>query len=427
MQSPEATAVWLIVVFVVGYAAIAFEHKLGVNKAATALAMAVALWGLILYPGSSHGGEEAAQDVIVHLASSSQIIFFLLAAMTLVEVIDAHGAFRIVTDQIRTQSRKLVLIVIGLFTFFLSSVLDNLTTTIIMVSLLRRLFPDREQRLPIGCLVVIAANAGGAWTPIGDVTTTMLWIGGQVSTYGLISELFLPSFACLVVAIVLFMFQGDGTPMSRGSDDGSTTTTKRRGARRVLGLGLSAFIMVPVLKAVLHVPPFLGMALGLSLMWVLTDLLHRHAEEGDHVRVPHALSRVDVSSAFFFLGILMAVSALESAGVLADLAGRLGQHVQNPATLAGLLGLVSAVIDNVPLVAATMSMYPLSEFPIDDPLWSLIAFCAGTGGSILIIGSAAGVALMGMEKVSFGWYLRHAAPVALVAYAAGLAVRVMLG
>ena len=425
MQSPETLAAWLIGVFVAGYAAIAFEHKLGVNKAATALAMATALWALILQPGSPHA-EEAARDLAGHLASSSQIIFFLLAAMTLVEVIDAHGAFRIVTDPIRTRSQRGVLVLIGLITFFLSAVLDNLTTTLIMVSLLKRLIPEREERLLLGGLVVIAANAGGAWTPIGDVTTTMLWIGGQVTTGGLIGTLFLPSFACLLAALLLFGFRLNGSLPSRGGADGDVTKTMRRGARRVLGLGLGAILLVPVLKAVWHVPPFLGMALGLSLIWVLTDLLHRD-DGSEQVRVPHALSRVDVSGAFFFLGILLAVSALESSGVLGEFAQTLGERIDNPVTLAGLLGLVSAVIDNVPLVAAAMSMYPLAVHPTDDPLWSLIAYCAGTGGSILIVGSAAGVALMGMERVGFGWYLRNAAPVALFAYLAGLGVRVLMG
>jgi NhaD family Na+/H+ antiporter len=425
MQSPESLAVWLIGIFVAGYLAIAFEHKLGVNKAATALAMATALWALILQPGSPFAAR-AAEALPGHLSSSSQIIFFLLAAMTLVEVIDAHGAFRIVTDPIRTRSQRGVLVLIGTITFFLSAVLDNLTTTIIMVSLLKRMVPEREQRVLLGCLVVIAANAGGAWTPIGDVTTTMLWIGGQVTTSGLVRELFLPSLACLATALLLFGVRLNGSLPSQATAEAEVTRTTRRGARRVLGFGLGAILLVPVLKAVWHLPPFLGMVLGLALIWVLTDVIHRE-EKLANVRVPHALSRVDVSGAFFFLGILLAVSALETSGVLDDLARQLGQRIHNPVTLAGLLGLVSAVIDNVPLVAAAMSMYPLALHPTDDSLWSLIAYCAGTGGSILIIGSAAGVALMGMERISFAWYLRHAAPVALAAYVVGLGVRVLIG
>ncbi|HET8939577.1 MAG TPA: sodium:proton antiporter NhaD [Polyangiales bacterium] len=409
--------------FVIGYVCIAFEHKLGINKAATAVGMAALLWALLLFGSDDH---HHTLDVLTeHLAETSQIIFFLLGAMTLVEVIDAHGAFRVVTDQISVKSRRGLLLVVGVLTFFMSSVLDNLTTTIVMVSLLRRMISDVEERMLFCSLVVIAANAGGAWTPIGDVTTTMLWIGGQITSIGIMKSLFIPSFACLLgsMAIVALPLKG-----ARGPDphDGHPSAALRRGARRVLALGLLAFIMVPVLKSVLHLPPFLGICVGLSLMWVLTDLLHRDDEEAHHVRVPHALSRVDVSSAFFFLGILLAVGALQTAGQLTIMAHGLASLTTSAPVVTGLLGVASAIIDNVPLVAAIMRMYPLTQYAVDDPFWSLVAYCAGTGGSLLIIGSAAGVALMGMEQITFGWYLRRAAPAAAVGYVLGLAVAVVL-
>lgn len=408
--------------FVLGYAAIAFEHKLGINKAASAVGTAALLWGVLLGDGQL-ATERATDQLLEHLADTSQVIFFLLGAMTLVEVIDAHGAFRIVTDRVRTRRRRSVLVIVGLLTFFMSSVLDNLTTTIVMVSVLRRMVDHESDRLKLTSLVVIAANAGGAWTPIGDVTTTMLWIGGQVTTPGVVSALFIPSLASLFVAMALFAIplRGEFPARATGTD---SDEGRQRGARRVLSLGLCAFLLVPVLKATLHIPPFLGIGFGLSALWVLTDVMHREADNPT-VQVPHALSRIDVAGAFFFLGILLAVGALQTAGILAELAVELDHIFHRPAALASVIGLASAVVDNVPLVAATMRMYPLSQYAVDQPFWDLIAYCAGTGGSILIIGSAAGVALMGMERVTFGSYIRTATPIALISYFAGLAVLVM--
>ena len=414
----------MVAVFVTGYACIAFEHTLGVNKAAVAIGMAALLWSMLLGFGADphHLGEA----LIEQLSETSQIIFFLLGAMTLVEVIDAHGAFRVVTDRIRTRSIRGLLLAVGLLAFFMSSVLDNLTTTIVMVSLLRRMVPDREQRNLLGGFVVVAANAGGAWTPIGDVTTTMLWIGGQISTVGIMTKLVLPSFLSLVAAMAILSLGLKGDISGVASQEAEATEGMRHGAKRVLALGLAAFLLVPVLKSFLHIPPFLGIGFGLSMMWILTDLLHRDGHPGDHVRVPHALSRVDVASAFFFLGILLAVGALQTVGILGDLAKELARVTSHEPTIAAIIGIVSAIVDNVPLVAATMKMYPLSQVPLDDNLWSLIAYCAGTGGSLLIIGSAAGVALMGMEHITFGWYMRRITPAAMVAYFVGLAAAVWL-
>ena len=412
----------MLVVFVVGYLCIALEHTLGVNKAATAVGMAAALWSMLLIAATDSA--HIAQVLTEHLAETSQIIFFLLGAMTLVEVIDAHGAFRVVTDQIRVRSRRGLLFALGILTFFMSSVLDNLTTTIVMVSLLRRLIPDHDERLRFGGFIVIAANAGGAWTPIGDVTTTMLWIGGQVTTGGVIRKLVLPSLVCLFGAMAVLALSLKGAPA--GSDRPESSPAMRRGARRVLVLGLSAFLMVPVLKSALHLPPFLGICAGLSVMWVTTDILHRHDEEAGPVRVPHALSRVDVSSAFFFLGILLAVGALQTAGQLSVLARGLASLTSSERLVAALLGVASAIVDNVPLVAAIMRMYTMTQFPTDSEFWALTAYCAGTGGSLLIIGSAAGVALMGMEKITFGWYLRYIAPAAFAGYVLGLLATVLV-
>jgi Na+/H+ antiporter NhaD/arsenite permease-like protein len=413
----ELSSQSILLVFVIGYLCIAFEHKLGVNKAAVAVGMAAVLWAMLLFgAGDSHHLLEVLTE---HLAETSQVIFFLLGAMTLVEVIDAHGAFRVVTDRINVRSRRGLLVMVGLLTFFMSAVLDNLTTTIVMVSLLRRMIPDHEERLMFASLVVIAANAGGAWTPIGDVTTTMLWIGGQITSVGVIKALFIPSFVCLLGSLAIIAIPLKGNRASE-APEGQASRALRRGARRVLTLGLAAFLMVPVLKSVLHLPPFLGICVGLSAMWALTDLLHQNDEEGGPVRVPHALSRVDVSSAFFFLGILLAVGALQTAGELTKMAAGLASITTSEPVVAGVLGVASAVIDNVPLVAAIMRMYPLSQYPVDHSFWSLIAYCAGTGGSLLIIGSAAGVALMGMEHITFGWYLRRAAPAAGVGYLLGL-------
>lgn len=408
----------MLVVFVIGYASIALEHKLGINKAATAVGMAAVLWALVL--GNASDAHHALEALAEHLSETSQIIFFLLGAMTLVEVIDAHGAFRVMTDQIRVRERRSLLLALGILTFFMSAVLDNLTSTIVMVSLLRRMIRDRQERLLFGGFVVIAANAGGAWTPIGDVTTTMLWIGGQVTTGGILGALIIPSLVCLLasMAVLALPMKSQAAHVIDHSDE--SNKAMRRGARRVLTLGLFAFLLVPILKSTLHLPPFLGICVGLSMMWMLTDFLHRDDEDGTHVRVPHALSRVDVSSAFFFLGILLAVGALQTTGQLAAMAKGLAALTSNEAIVAGLIGIASAVVDNVPLVAAVMNMYPLSQYPVNAQFWELIAYCAGTGGSLLIIGSAAGVALMGMEHVSFGWYLRRITPAALVGYGAGL-------
>ena len=417
MEGLASTHFIMIAAFLIGYAFIVFEHRLHVNKGAAALLLAGALWSLY-FTGVATDLHEATHALEVHLAEVSQIVFFLIGAMTLVEVIDSHGSFRLVTDQIRTRSKIRIMWLLAVMAFFMSALLDNLTTTIVMVSLLRRILPSRDNRMLLGSMVVVAANAGGAWTPMGDVTTTMLWIGGQVTTLGVMSALLVPSIVTMVVAVLLLSIG------QRGHYGGEAQVNNQKvevGARRVLSLGIGAFIFVPVFKTITHLPPFVGILIGLGVMWVVTDLMHRKSDEcRAHVKVPHAFTKIDVSGVLFFLGILLAIGALQSAGLLAMLAGGLDRMTSSPEVLAGTIGVLSAIVDNVPLVAAAMAMYPMDLYPVDGRFWDLIAFCAGTGGSILIVGSAAGVALMGMEKIDFVWYFKRISLIAFVAYLAGM-------
>lgn len=407
----------ILVVFVLGYAAIAFEHKLGVNKTAAALLTAVVCWVLLAVQqagvagGSAHGIVERLGH---HMEGTSQIIFFLVGAMTIVQLMETHGAFHIVSDMLKMKDKRVLLWVVSLITFFLSAVLDNLTTAIVMVSLLHRLIDDREDRMIFGSMVIIAANAGGAWTPIGDVTTTMLWIGGRVSSLRIMEMLFIPSLISMVVPLLWFSFKMKGSVAAvERPPEG-----KQVGTKRVFFLGLGALVFVPVFKGITGLPPFVGILFGLGLLWLVTDMTHK--EEREHLKVPHALHKIDMASILFFLGILLAVSALETAGVLRALAAWMDNCFSNKDIIATLLGLLSAIVDNVPLTAATMGMYDVVRFPMDSKLWELLAFAVGTGGSILIIGSAAGVVVMGMEKINFLWYLKRVSLPALVGYLAGV-------
>jgi NhaD family Na+/H+ antiporter len=405
----------IILVFVVGYLAIIFEYNVRINKTASALLMAVLTW-LFVFIAS---GQDIGHDVTVlgeHVNNVSQIIYFLLGAMTLVELIDCHKGFKVITDIIQTSSKRKMLWIIGFVTFFLSAILDNLTTTIVMVSLLRKLVPDRDDRLMLGATIVIAANAGGAWTPIGDVTTTMLWINGNLSTVETMKYLFAPSMATLLVALSCLSFSIKGKfPKNLKKE----SEVAEPGAKLIFYAGIGALVFVPIFKAMTGLPPFMGMLISLGMLWLITDLLHHPYKGREHLRVPQILTRIDISGVLFFLGILLCIGALESIGILSGLANFLDVHVHNLPLIATIIGLVSAVIDNVPLVAATMGMYDLATYPMDDSLWQLIAFCAGTGGSILIIGSAAGVALMGLEKIDFLWYFKKVSWVALLSYFAG--------
>ncbi len=408
----------IILIFVLGYAAIILEQTIKVNKSAVALFMSVAVW-VVYFLYSPLPLKEETEALGHHISGVSQIIFFLLGAMAIVELIDSHHGFKVITDMIRTKSMRVMLWLIGFVTFFLSSILDNLTTTILMVSLLRKMVPDRKDRFLLCCIIVIAANAGGAWTPIGDVTTTMLWIEGQISSFAVMKSLFLPSLVSVLIPMAWYTFQAKGrfhVPAAVAREE------EEPGARIVFWLGIAGLIFVPIFKAWTGLPPFMGVLISLSVLWLVTDGLHHRYDNRSHLRVPHILTKIDISGVLFFLGILLCVSALETAHILPDLAVWLSQHIQNLPVIATLIGIFSAIVDNVPLVAATMGMYSLEQYPMDHTLWLMIAYAAGTGGSLLLIGSSSGVALMGMEKVDFVSYMKKATIPVLIGYLAGMGV-----
>jgi Na+/H+ antiporter NhaD/arsenite permease-like protein len=363
-----------------------------------------------------------------HLASTSEILFFLLGAMTLVELVDAHQGFYFVSRLIKTEKVIKLLWIVGLITFFMSSVLDNLTTAIVMVTLLRKLISNTETRKYFVGIVVIAANAGGAWSPIGDVTTTMLWIGGQLSATGIMQGLFFPSLLSLMVplGIASFVLKKEyiGLPVAQDA----LRPTEERDCKIMLFAGAGSLLGVPVFKTLTHLPPYMGILLALGLVWILSEILHSEKDEQakKHLSVGYALTKIDTSSILFFLGILLAIGGLESFGYLHALSDQLAQTFGDQNLIVTIIGLASSVVDNVPLVAATMGMYSLTDFPMDHQMWEYLAFCAGTGGSILIIGSAAGVAVMGMEKIEFGWYLKKIGLLALLGYFAGAGLYLLL-
>ena len=411
----------LIFIFVLTYAAIAFEHPIQINKSATALIGAGLLWTVYAIAGPDANVVEAALGE--SLMSTAQIVFFLMGAMTIVEVVDAHDGFEVITKRIQTTKLSSLMCLVGFVSFFLSSILDNLTTTIVMVSLMKKLLDKREDRLFFAGMIVIAANAGGAWTPIGDVTTTMLWIGGQVTTVEIMKGLFIPSMINLLVPLAVTawtlrgrMVEAPAREMNHGQIE---TTSFERQLMFFMGLGI--LVAVPAFKTLTHLPPFLGILFGLGLLWLVGDLVHRHKtdEDKEHLTLVSALTRIDMSSILFFVGILLAVASLEHAHILTAVSQWLNDVVGRLDIIVILIGLVSAVVDNVPLVAASMGMYSLAQYPADSFLWEFMAYCAGTGGSILIIGSAAGVAAMGLEKIDFLWYAKKISLLALVGYFGG--------
>lgn len=414
----------IAVIFVLAYAAIALEHPLRINKSATALIGAGLLWAIYAATIGDHA--MVGRQIDESVASTAQIVFFLIGAMTIVEVIDAHDGFEVITSRISTTSQVRLMWLIGFVTFFLSAILDNLTTTIVMVSLIQRLIARRDDRLLFASLIVIAANAGGAWTVIGDVTTTMLWIGGQITPLKIMGSVFLPSLVNLLVPLAFISLLVKGKSIAPPSKDDGVQLVGSYERNLMFYLGLGVLIAVPAFKAVTHLPPFMGVLLGLGIVWLVGEVVHRDKDE--HVRRPltlaHALTRIDMSSIVFFLGILLAVACLEHAGLLSMLARWLEATIGRQDVIVVVLGLLSAVIDNVPLVAATMGMYDLGHYPPDSFLWEFIAYCAGTGGSILIIGSAAGVVAMGLERIEFLWYARRIAIPALAGYLAGAVVYV---
>ena len=407
----------LIAIFVLGYAAIALEHPLNINKAASALLTGVLVW--TVYILASPDKAAVSNDLTEHLGELSGILFFLMGAMTIVELIDAHDGFEVITSRITTNSKRKLLWIICLLTFFLSAMLDNLTTAIVMVTMVRKLIRDTKDRLFFVGLIVIAANAGGAWSPIGDVTTTMLWIGGQI-TNSIILKLILPSLVCLAAPLMLVSFLMKGTVERPAAQSAQLKTTAFK-RNVVFFSGLAVLVFVPIFKTITHLPPYMGILFGLGLLWVITEFLHNGNESQNRklLSVAQALRNIDVPSILFFLGILLAISALESTHLLERLARFMEQQIGNQNLIVIMIGLLSAIVDNVPLVAATMGMYDLSTHPTDSQLWEFIAYCAGTGGSILIIGTAAGVAAMGIEKINFYWYLKNIGWLAALGYLAG--------
>lgn len=411
----------IIAIFIAGYIAIATEHVIKINKAAIALLTGILCWTVyILLAPDMH---KVAGDLSHHLGELSGILFFLLGAMTIVELIDAHDGFEIITSRIRQTDKRKLLWIVAFITFFLSAVLDNLTTTIVTITMLRKLIRDDNERLFFAGIVVIAANAGGAFSPIGDVTTTMLWIGGQITSANIIVKLFFPSLICLIVPLLYLTIKFRGEierPMIEGNSGKPSLSSRHQSI--VFFSGVIILILVPVFKAVTHLPPFMGILGGLGLLWVITELIHGDKDEEDkhNLSVVHALRKIDTPSILFFLGILIAISALQSAGILTGLASWMTSTMHDDNIIVISIGLLSAIVDNVPLVAAVQGMYDQSIYPTDHYFWEFLAYCTGTGGSILIIGSAAGVAAMGMERISFFWYLKRISLLALLGYFAGV-------
>lgn len=413
----------IITIFIIGYAAIAFEHPIHTNKTASALLTGVLCW--VVYIMSSTETDLVTEELYEHLGQISGILFFLLGAMTIVELIDAHDGFDVITSKITTSDQLKLLWIISIITFFLSAVLDNLTTTIVMVSLLRKLISERKARMFFISMVVLAANAGGAWSPIGDVTTTMLWIGGQITSGNLILHLFVPSLVCLIVPLVILSFSMKGKVTKPDVVENTQTEKTTYFERKiVLALGIGALVFVPFFKTITHLPPFMGMLFGLSILWIVTEFIHKNKNDADKdaYSVIQALRKADVPSVLFFLGILVAISALESTHQLRDLAQWMDAKIGNLDIIVLTIGLLSSIVDNVPLVAAGMGMYDMATYPTDHYFWTFLAYCAGVGGSCLIIGSAAGVAAMGMERIDFLWYFKNVSWLALIGYLSGAGI-----
>mgnify|MGYP003499326591 FL=1 len=409
----------MIAIFVIGYAMIALEHPLKINKSATAVLLAAVIWAVfaLFGPGIKDGA------LIHHLGETAEILFFLLGAMTIVEIVDKHDGFSIITDKITTTSKRKLLWIISILTFFMSAVLDNLTTSIVMCALLRKLVGDKNTRWFFAGMVILAANAGGAWSPIGDVTTIMLWIKGNITAGSIILETIIPSLVSLLVpvAIIGMTMKGKLERPEKVESEGTSSVTRKQ-SLLILCMGVGLLLFVPFFKTITHLPPYLGILFGLGILWITTEIMHKNNPTNySRLNVTAIIQKVDVPSVLFFLGILMAVSCLNEAGHLGLLAGALNE-LGNVYVINIVIGVLSSIIDNVPLVAAAMGMYPIEAtgaFMVDGAFWEGLAYCAGTGGSLLIIGSAAGVAVMGMEKIDFIWYLKKISLWALIGYLAG--------
>ena len=435
----------IVVAFVLGYACIATESLLKVNKAAIALLMFVACWTLYMfdpmqyltaihgYTGDLSGMAAAVTSIIQeHLGDTSTTLFFLMGAMTIVEVVDQNGGFNWVRKVMKTKSKRALLWRIAFLTFILSAILDNLTTSIVMIMILRKLITERNDRLIYASLVIIAANSGGAFSPIGDVTTIMLWNKGLITAVGVISEILVPSLVSMVVPAFILQYHLKGElhmPEVKESAETSAGDLTERQRKAVFWIGVGGLMFVPVFKSITHLPPFVGILLVLGVLWTTTELFyshlqHGHDTEGTQKRVTNLLSRVDMSTILFFLGILMAVSCLAEVGVLTAMGDGLNTIFEgNHYLVTGIIGVLSSIVDNVPLVAGCMGMYPVAaagDMAVDGIFWQLLAYCAGVGGSMLIIGSAAGVVVMGLEKITFGWYMKRITWIAFVGYLAGI-------
>jgi len=463
----------MVVVFIIGYIAIALEHPLKIDKASSALILGVLMWVIYILNvesilslnlssawsdylgGSIYADQQLAHpeasfldhmkyfivdsEIIHHFAEISEILFFLLGAMTIVETVDQHNGFSLITDKITTKNKVKLVWILSILAFFMSALLDNLTTTIVMIALLRKLITDQKVRWFFASMIVIAANAGGAWSPIGDVTTIMLWIGGQVTTVNIIQMIIVPSLFNMLFPLAIVSFTLKGSIVHPKPKEEKSHPHTPFESKLMLFMGVGALLFVPIFKTYTHLPPYMGMLFGLGVIWVATDLLHKKkpVEHRRQMSIIGVLRKVDVPTIFFFLGILSAVAALQSAGHLGVLAKYLDEHVHNIYGINTAIGLLSAIVDNVPLTAGAMGMYPvispamlstvaepeyMAHFVQDGAFWELLAYCAGTGGSILIIGSAAGVAAMGLEKIDFIWYMKKISLLALVGYLGGIVI-----
>lgn len=412
--------VGVTLIFITGYLLIIMEHKIKLSRSAIAILTGILCWIVIMFFGNKESSTLALERSI---SESSQIIFFLLGAMAIVELIDLHGGFSIVTSRIKQKNKKKLLWIVTLITFFLSSILDNLTTTIALIMLIRKMVSNPKERALFGGMIVIAANAGGAWTVIGDVTTTMLWIGGDLTIFSVMKNLFIPSILSIIIPALIVSYK-----LKDGCDE-TEQTVENNGVRSkdkitVFCSGVFSLIMVPVFKTITSLPPFMGILFALAVMWIITEVIHKNDEylHKEKLSVTQAIRESDIASILFFMGILLAISALGAAGILEKAASFFDANIQNRSLIAVVIGLASSVIGNISLVAASIKMYPLTLVPPDSHFWNLLAFSTGTGGSIFIIGSAAGIALMGLEKISFNWYLKNISLLAFTGFLTGVAV-----
>ena len=440
--------VLIVAAFIVGYACIALEHPLKINKTASALLLGVVLWTIYAlsqsYFGSALTTEEwrsaMSSSLVHHLGSTAEIVFFLLGAMTIVTLVDEYEGFRIITQYVKTRNKKKLMWILSFITFFLSAVLDNMTTAIVMCALLRKLIADQKERWLFAGIVIIAANAGGAWSPIGDVTTIMLWIGGQVTTVNIMVKTLLASLVCMIVPVAICASTLKGEVVMSDVKYGGVKIDKRW-RNLIFFVGIGALVFVPIFKTITHLPPYLGMLFGVGVLWILTELISRKFSTETTGTLPtttKTLEHIDTPTVLFFLGILMAVACLETCGALGMLANGLnttfmgikaGDEPVGFFIIDLVIGVLSSIVDNVPLVAASMGMYPLGDgamFAVNHPFWEFLAYCAGTGGSLLIIGSAAGVAIMGIEKIDFIWYLKKISWLAFVGYVAGAIIFILM-